>query len=322
MKKLSLVLALSVGLLLLFSGCDNLSTESDEPSQSEIEEAILAIVNADSTTSLDGFFDQDDYAPDYSYDQGGLLKISSPQDTLPNDLPHIRFGRRLTGDFQRTVDVNIVDDTAYVSITTQFDAEFRVVFIDTSDTSGELPDPVVKPFTATSLQNLKLLRFRHTRNPRLNWRIIAVSPRVIFTENTPIYINSITLSTDGNTVFSLTNDDSSSVLNLWIDRDNLPVLHQGDTLHLVVGVENPDPFYYDPGELCFLNMGVHRRILRFRRLLFDPENDNTFERNVRVHRRVPVMCRLFIDLIDYRSIFDTEAPFYNFSIGFPYRVRR
>ena len=314
MKKLtSSISIMFLMIAITWMGCESTTSVSED----EMVSAIMELVESDSTITLDGIGDGGAIEEEYEYD-GELIK--AVMDTFPESYWLVRFGRKLSGQISREFDVEVEGDSAYVMVTTTMTGDFKVVLLDTANHTIE--DSISKPFTQISKQQILVRRFRRTDNPRRNWRVIGFSPILSRSVGNTIEITDLLVESDSNDFsLSLSNDSEDSILDRFLSRDELPVLRPWQRYHVELGVSNPDPFYYEPGEGAIVHYGLKRHILKFRRPLRDPENDDTFEGYIRIHRGSPRMCRIFFDLIDLASIFDTDAPFNSVFWALPYRAR-
>jgi len=312
MKGLRMVLLMMLAVILVFylASCENAAGPSDD-----LIDAIKDIVLADSVVMLDGF--DDGGAADADYEQGLAKAVL---DTFPLDYFAVRFGRRITGKPERDVVVEISGDTAVAEITSTIYGKFIIHYVDT--TNHVLKDSVIKDFTVVTKQRVKLYKYRSTRNPKRNWKVVAFTPIVGRTEGSDLEILSVCVDHNGEEIFSIQNDSTDSILNFYIGRETFVNFRPNVTLHVKMSVANPTPFIYEPGEVALVHYGVRRGIMKARRRLTDPENDDVFEGLVRMHGHGSHMCRTFFDLIDMATIFDKGAPVNSTFWALPYRVRR
>lgn len=309
--KIAFLVMLPAVLVLYLARCENTTGHDDQ----ELLDAIKDIVLADSVVMLDGF--DDGGAADVDYEQGFAKAVS---DTFPLDFFLVRFGRRITEKPKRDVVVEISGDTAIAEITSTIHGKFIVHYIDT--TNHVLKDSVVKDFTTVTKQRIKLYKHRNTRNPGRNWKVVAFTPIVGRTEGSDLEILSVSVDRNGEKIFSIENDSTDSILDFYIDRDTFVNFRSNVLLHVEMTVANPTPFVYEPGEVALVHYGVRRGIMKARKRLTDPENDNVFEGFIRMHGHGSHMCRTFFDLIDMATIFDKSAPVNSTFWALPYRVKR
>ena len=310
MKKI-IWIVIAAALLIGLTGCDATTT-----SQSELRAVLESLVLADSTIAINGLEDGSPRPAEYDV-EGGLAKAA---DTLPYNFRTIRFGRRFMAQPEREVELTIAPDeqSAEALVMTTVSGVFFVVTIDTVN---HVPvDTVIKPFVQTTRQKLRLEKFRATSNPRRNWRVTALTPILGATANNLIAIGQVSI-TGSNVNITLSNPVADSLLNIWFERADLPVLGPRQIFGVTMTVTNPDPFIYAPGELAAVHYGINPQVLKFRRILSDPENDDTFTGRFTTANQGARMRTLFLDVIDLRSIFNTEAPFDATFWAIPYRVR-
>ena len=311
-KKVSRIFIMGMLAVFLFwMGCESTTSSNVDELLSILREIIIA----DSTILIDGIGDEGAQTAEYDY-ESGLSK--AVLDTFPYDFRLVRFGRRLSGHPTREVEIEIDGNVAEALVTTTITGNFIVILRDT--VNHTIADSTSKPFTQVAKQKIRLRRFRNTSNPRHNWRVVAFSPIIARTGDKLLEITDISIVSDSLSI-NLANDSEDSLLNHFFDRLELPIFRPFKLYHVELGVNNPDPFFYDPGEGAMVHYGIKRGVMKFRRVLRDDENDDTFEGNFRVRGQGLRMRRLFFDVIDLASIFDEDAPLNSTFWAFPYRVR-
>jgi len=309
----TLILITVVPTFLIFIACENTTA----PDINEIVEALEEIVLADSVIMIDGL--DDEGAIDLEYSEGLEKAVG---DTFPYDLFLVRFGKKFSGSLNKDVHIEVNGDTAIALITTTINAKFIIHLLDTTNSTVTVIDSVKKDFTITTKQNLKIAKFRNTGNPRKDWKVVAFTPILGRSDNCNLEITNIKLFYLDTTVMDISNDQNESLLDFYIGRDTFIHFKPNVRFDVLVTVENPTPFIYEPSELALVHYGLRRGLLKIRKPLLDPENDNTFTGKIKMHGHNSHMCRIYFDLIDLASIFDKNAPV-NFTFwGLPYRVRR
>ncbi len=296
------------------ASCDN-TTSSDED---ELISILKEIVEADSTIMLDGL--DDDGAQDMEYsDDPGLAKALA--DTFPVSFQLVRFGRKLNSKPTREVNIEVNDEEteALAEITSTRTGYFVVILKDT--VNHTIADSVWKPFTEIAKQKLKLEKKFDTGNPRRDWKVTAFSPIIARTVGNTIEITDLSLKKD-TVVVNFANDETDSLLDHFFGRYDYPALKANGFYRVEMSVSNPDPFFQVPGELAIVHYGIRKGLLKRRRPLQDPEDDDSFTGDVHLHGHRSHMCRVFFDVIDLASIFDTDAPLNSTYWAFPYRVKR
>ena len=292
--------------------CDITDTEDN------LITALKELINADEIIGIDGIDDQG--AQDVQYDYGTLAKIAG--DIYPANLRLVRFGRKLDAKPTREVEILATNDSIAIAlVTTTATGQFKVVLMDT--VSHTVADSVTKAFTEVAKQKIKLRRVRWTDRPRKDWRVVAASPIVARTVGNSIEISRISLiARNGNTtVLELVNDAEDSVLNHFLDRSVLIGMRPNGLYDLELALTNANPYPVAPGELVTVHYGVKRGVLKFRRPLQDPENDDVFSGVIGLHGYRTGMCRIFFDVIDYAAIFDEAAPFNATYWAVPYLIK-
>lgn len=177
---LILIFTLSI---LFITGCKDNSIDPTEPGTDK--EAFEKISDEDS--SLASFLD--------NYDEGDALgfgKITTP--VYP-----FRAGQKLT-PVTRTIEYNVVGDTAYAVLRKTFSGIFYIAA--SYDSAAIQPDTLLtKSFTTEIKRNLIFVRTGNSARPYHNWRLAAISlPEGGTTAHPNIDIQSITIDFPGNTI--------------------------------------------------------------------------------------------------------------------------
>lgn len=297
-------------MLVWLSSCDT-AKNSDN-----LSAALKEIIEEDEVISLDAL--DDGGAQELTYDYGSLAKAVG--DTLPVNFRQVRFGRKITAKPTREIELNIAETTAVALVTTTVTGKFKIVFVDTVQHTAI--DSVTKDFTEISYQKLKLQKVRNTDNPKKDWQVVAVSPIIGRTVGNTIEIESFSLKLrNSDEGLELANDANDSLLDHFIDRQSLIKLRPNGAYNITIAIENTQPFYQEPGEFVTVNFGIKMGVLKFRRPLLDQDNDNIYTGVIMLHGHRSPMCRLFLDVIDYASIFVKSAPFNATFWAFPHWVK-
>jgi hypothetical protein len=297
---------------LLWMGCET----STAPDENELVAILEQIVLQDSTILLDGLDDGSAMEEEYQFDLSfGKIVV---QDTFPSNFRLVRFGRKFDGDPVRVVEIENDGRNADAFITTTRTGNFIVILRDTL--THMVIDSVSKPFTQVAWQQLKLHKFRDQDDESRNWRIVAFSPILSRTGTKALEITLLTLTGEDIDI-NLSNNTGDTMLDYYFDRFGLPIFHPAEQFEVNLMVSNADPFAYAPGEAAMIHYGLRRHILKNRRALRDPENDNIFSGQLYMHRSGYAMFMAFFDVIDLASIFDTAVPLNATFWAIPYRVQ-
>jgi len=302
--------AIMLILALFIIGCD-----SPTSGKNDLISALKEIVESDNAVVTEGI--NDSGAMESVYESLSELSEATG-DTFPMNYRLVKFGRKIATKPTMETDITLVDDssaTALIKTTTS--GKFIVILRDTVNRG--IADSVSKPFTEIAYQRLKLHKVADTGDDRKDWRVTAFSPIISRTENCSIEITHLSLRDDSLTI-ELSNDSENTLLSVFFDRSNIASLRPSGKYSVEIDVTNPDPFFYEPGELALVHYGVTRGMMKFRQPLEDPENDGSFVGEIRLHGQRSPMCRTFFDVINLSSIFDKNAPFEATYWAFPYHV--
>ncbi|MBU0691332.1 hypothetical protein KKC97_08430 [bacterium] len=296
------VILLAAGLIFVF-GCDsNTSTTDDPETLMTDQEALQALFLEDVDLEAPEVWGDEDPSG------GGSL------DEPITPLHWARLGHRTN----TRVHVEIEGDSvATITRVHHFHGMFRIVTAVT-DSGREYID---KEMHNEVIRKARAIRIRNTPRPRLNWRIVAVTPDVlnsiepnphtIYPESVEIYRNA------GETMELLTSIDEP--LHTWFRRHELPAVLPDEELVVFVNANREGAF------------GVlHPRVFRDghggRLPLHDdgeyPDavaGDGILSGNFIVGPR-PGVFLTGIDLIDFMTLHDSEAPYDAGGWGIPYRV--
>jgi len=298
MKKLGIMI---IAFVLLF-WLVNCANENQDVSQAELTESLKEIVSADEIIDLE-MLDDGEALP-VTYDVGELAKAVG--DTFPVDFRQVRFGRILVGKPERNVEITLAETTAIALVTTTMTGKFKVVLIDT--VTRTVVDSVSKDFTEITKQKLRLRRVRFTDNPKRDWRIVAVSPIIGRSLDNYLEIQRLRLQQrHGEWALELSNDSSDSLLNYFLDREQLVSLKAQGVYDIAVTVDKP-LLYHDLGELVTTDFGIGIGLLKCRRYLTDEDHDHVYTGIVSMHGRRSPMCRLAVNVISAASIFVKSEP--------------
>jgi len=309
--KTTFVSIIALILTLFIIGCDSPTSE-----KSDLISALKEIVESDSAVVVEGI--NDSGAKESAYESMSELS-KAVGDTFPLSYRLVKFGRKITSRPTLETEITLVDDssaTALVKTTTS--GQFIVILRDTVNYT--IADSVSKPFTEIAYQRLKLHKVSDTGDDKKDWRVTAFSPIISRTENCSIEITRLNLQ-DDSLAIELSNDSEDTLLNVFFDRSDIASLRPNGQYSVEIDVGNPNPFFYEPGELALVHYGATRGMMKFRHPLEDPENNGSFVGEIRLHGNRAPMCRVFFDVINLASIFDKNAPFEATYWAFPYHMQ-
>lgn len=319
-----------MGGLVIFTGCET----TDDPSKDEIRSALEAIISDDEALGMDEFNDGGALDIEFGDITDGALG-KTLEDYYPSDSLRFRFGRNVT-DHEISVTHEFEGDSVvYSTISHTISGDFITVIFDTS---GVLVDSFAKPFNIEAIRKVKFKKIDNTRQSRRNWRLIALTP-IVSIAGSKIDIDSLVITKTLNGDF-LYRFEAENLLDLYIDRENMTQFTTGTFITLKLYVSNTGPEYvWESGEGAHLRIGRGRRSLNgqlhARRKFFDDgdethgdevANDNEFTRIFFVHtpgmgfeRRI---FKMFVDVIDFETLFSTEGEYNAALWGFPYIAKR
>ena len=330
MKKLFII---PIILLFFVVGC------SDDPSLSETELTLLALLDADEAMGIDGLGSDGDMDLDHEVglETGGVAKIFS--DTLSyGDGYRIRFGRHIT-DRDRTVEFDVDGDTVIGIVTYTVSGDFIAKAIDTSNQEQIDSLSFTKEFESMFTRKVRFVQVEDANNPDgYHWRVDALTPMTggagdkVSIATLSIY----TLSDSMEQGELLYHFEADGLGDLFMDRDSLPSFTAFSKYMIESSVENTGPeLIMDStgvGEWVLKNYGLHRQ-MRGRKYLNDKGvfldavmNDNIHTGGWRAHgpgfgQRRGVF-RSFVEVIDLATIFVSDGGYNTHVWSIPYRVVR
>jgi hypothetical protein len=313
---------------LIMAGCENTELSNQEAIEAALEQIILESDNLGMDEFDDGGALDEEFG-DISDD--GLMRTMD--DYYPSDSLRFRFGRRVTSH-SRTIFHEFFGDTLVIStIDHAVSGDFITVIFDTT---GALVDSFSKSFDITALRKVKFERIDESSDQRRNWQLAGLTP-LVSSGGDKVAIDSVKfVGADGTILFNL---ESDGITDLFIDPQEMPQFTAWDSVTVLLYVTNTGPEYeWESGEGAHLRIGRGRRSdfghLHQRRRLFDDgenggddeANDNEFTRVWRMHppgwghdRRV---FKLFLDVIDFETLFSSEGSYNAAMWGFPYKSVR
>ena len=173
-------------------------------------------------------------------------------------------------------------------------------------------DSTTKSFNHHTEQKAIFLRTQNSDNASKDWKLKKITPIVFRPTNESFIISEIEFSTSGNSSsITLPEDDDTDWLEMYFTRDSLPEIDYQENLILSsVTVTNTDPYTDEPGEVVLAHFGQGINVYKIRKGLTDSNDDGSHSGSFAVNSHGSQVYRLFIDAIDYRTIF-TRTGLYN-----------
>jgi len=298
------VAALAVALAWLMMGCDREQSATDDPEVQMTDQEALELLFLDDL-EMEG---ADIWGGEGEFDGGGGL------DEPITPLHWARLGHR--GNAFIHVDIR-GDSMATIVRHLDFHGVFRIVS-DTTDTSFTLID---KPMHNVLVRKARAVRVAHTPRPRLNWRIVAITPEVLHSSDPnphtiwPVHASIHRRGAEGLEPVAEIHDP----LETWLHRENLPTVHPEDELLVFVNANRPGAFGVLHPHVHHLGRGGRLPLRDDGVLPDETAHDGIYTGSYIAGPRLGLHL-VGIDLIDWMTLFDSEAPYDAGGWGVPYRV--
>ena len=309
---------------LILAGCN---TVQDAVDDLDIDAALRSVVEHDGAFSIEGL--SDDGLQDDDYDQTPGLNKALADTLWPRHFRGIRWGRQITDrEWSLAID-SLVDDTAYVTISTSITGTLRVGgWIRNDDSVLVIQDTLIKPFKLSATRRVRFVRVGETGDPLQDWRITGLTA-ILGTAGTRVALADIVFTAPDthSPYFQLERD---KLLSRFFNRQSLPSFPPLGAVPTFVTIENSDPgFPLWSGESVVIRHGrsagmVARRRLNDRGLGVDAQVLDDIYSGIWFTREEPVQphpFRLFVEVIDLATLFVEAEPFHSEFIGLPYQVR-
>lgn len=244
---------------------------------------------------------------------------------LTNVYP-IRIGRRIT-TASRTINSTFLSDTAYVTATYNFTGNFFLVASHDSAAVGDttaIDTTIVKPFSSVVVRKLIFAKVANTRNPRLNWRLVAVSLPDGGTVTNNLKINKLSVYLPNGDSIIVTSPSDYYLNKFPGMRRQIPVISRNQAVTVKLEVFSA----YDVDDLVVLTFGAdplgrNRQKVRFSLVSSEPATggyNKVYEHTFRPTQAAGYYHAL-MDVMSNGSIFTDNQPFENKMWGMPYIVR-
>ena len=301
---------LGMAALLFLAGCSEDKSASFLAPQDGTDEEALAqmMVEDQEIEGVDAWYGDDDRTLELG---GG---------TLDEPVDPIRWGR-IGRRFRETVNVEIQGDTlATITRICSFNGVFRLV----TDTTGGTRTVLNKRMHNVVVRKAQAVRVARNHRPRDNWRITGISPDVLRSAapnpNTVWPVTARLYRTVNGALELIA--EVSDPRNTYFSRDNLPTLNPSEELIVrvqanvtgdVVAVLHPRAFVLAPNPRLYLHDdGVAPD---------ETASDGVWSGSYVVAGRGGVFMA-GVDLLDWETVHDTEAPYDATGWAIPYRVVR
>jgi len=261
------------------------------------------------------------------YKVSGQFKVVRYRTVRDSSIAAIHY---LTTTYKDTTAITI--DSTYVDSLAiwLYDTTYTIVTVtDTLDSTitwsyseRQAPqDSSNKSFNLTSRQKAIFLRTQNTNNARKDWQLKKVTPMLIANSSSALGIEQVMLTISGTpTTVKLPTTSGGDPLGYYFSRDTLPSINYNSTLDASVTVSNSSPYGYAPGELVLLHFGQSISENKRRIALADSDNNGSHTGNFTVNSHGTKVYRLFVDLLDLRTIFITDATYNSEILMIPFRV--
>lgn len=247
----------------------------------------------------------------------GKLKIVQMDDVVDSTVDIITYDTITQSD---TVDLSI--DSSYVDSLSSYTYDTSYVVetsIDTVDSTitwkyTTLFSPVDSSstnFNHRGQQKAVFLRTQNSNNPDKDWKLQLVTPVIFDNPYSSPTLQKVVLSSNGSpSALTFPETDDQDMLNCYLVRDSLPELTYNAQLTFDgVTVDNSDPYPQEPGELVLIHFGQGINIYKKRLALSDEGNNQIHTGSLTINSRGENVYGLFIDVIDYRTIFIKESDY-------------
>lgn len=309
-------------LLTTLVACQNSEKIYLLPERTEIIAALTTKATTDEALSLAGWDDNDIFLQNYA--SSGLLKATAA-DTFPNNFDILKFGRFINQVYDTVIAIDLGWDSALVELRYKIHGSFKVVKCNvTTDTTGQTiytpVDSSTKSFNITTRQKAIFLRTQNTNDAMRDWQLALVTPLVIEGSNT-FSISQIYLSISGNpSSLKIPPSVGGEPLTYYFNRSALPTINYNSNINASVTINNTNPVTIAPGELVLLHLGRGANIYKKRVALSDSDNNAVHTGILSVNSHGSQIYRLFVDLIDLRTVLIKDAAYNSSVIMLPVRI--
>lgn len=151
---------LILSMMVLFFGCKESVVEPESTEPTTDKEAMLKLADEDSAVSS--------FEPNYNEEDAMSFLGKTEAEIYP-----FRVGHKVRL-VNRNLDVNVVGDTAYGTLTKTF--EGTLIIAASYNSGATAPDTIIrKPFTSVITKKIIFIKVGNSRFPYRNWRVAAIS---------------------------------------------------------------------------------------------------------------------------------------------------
>jgi hypothetical protein len=317
--KLSLTLVLIIGGIFL-TGCNKDAIVGPQNNDVSFlkEQVVTSEEVSDFLASEDVTLD-DVNEREFNYDDFGSMKITEP-------ITPLRWGRKVEKIDREITVVQLNDSIAVATIVKTITGKFIVIGV--KDSAGVLDTVrVLKPFVLTTTRKVRFLKIDNNRDPRKNWKPIAITLVEGKTSLNDFGIAQLEVITAIDT--ATITDPLSYWMRFAPGRGGVVILRPGDSVmvRLTVTSQNEKPEY------ALLRHSVDHKFVKRNRMQMELVSTTGSSGNyTRVYEkkfiaRLPMGFALgrynaIVDVMSYDSINDDDAPYMNAFWGMPYLVKR
>lgn len=298
-----------LAMVTLFIGCKESVNEPESTEPTTDKEAMLRLADEDSSIAS--------FEPNYNEEDAMSFLGKTETQIYP-----FRVGHRVRL-VNRILDINVVGDTAYGTLTKTFEGTLIIAASYNSGSSS--PDTIIrKPFTSVITKKLIFVRIANTPYPYRNWRLVALSLPEGGVLSSNIDIKKLTAFLPNGDTLVINSPNSyflSRGLGWW---KQIPFIgkNQSVTIRLEVYSAFADTDFVTLTYGADLK-GFHRAKRRFVMLSSTPSGsgfDKIYEQTFTAHQYVGYYHAI-INAFPKQVIFDDATPVESESWGMPYFIR-
>ncbi len=293
----------------LFIGCKESVVEPESTEPTTDKEAMLKLADEDSAISS--------FEPNYNEEDAMGFLGKTAAEIFP-----FRVGHKMRL-VNRNMDINVVGDTAYGTLTKTF--EGTLIIAASYNSGATQPDTIIKkPFTSVIKKKIIFVRINNSRFPYRNWRVAAISlpEGGVLTSNIDIQKLTAFLPNGDTLVINSPNSYFLSRGPGWWRA--LPIIGKNQSVTLRLEVYSA---YADTDFVTLTygadRSGFHRAKRKFVMISSVPSGNGyakVYEQTYTTHQFVG-HYHAIVNAFPKQVIFDDATPVETESWGFPYFVR-
>jgi hypothetical protein len=295
--------------IILFVGCKESVVEPNSAEPTTDKEAMLKLTDEDSAVSS--------FETNYNEEEAMSFFGKTEAEIYP-----FKVGHRVHL-VNRNMDVNVVGDTAYGTLTKTF--EGTLIIAASYNSGANVPDTIIrKPFTSIITKKLIFVRIGNSRFPYRNWKLVAISLPEGGVLTTNIDIQKLTAFLPNGDTLIINSPNSyflSRGLGWW---KQLPVIDENQFVILRIEVYS---VYADTDFVTLTygadKNGLHRAKRKFIMVSSIPSGNGfakVYEQTYNTHQ-FPGYYHAVINIFPKQVIFNDATPVETESWGIPYFVK-